>query len=125
MPEEPVYLYLLGCEGVAVHSKIGIAKNPEKRVKGLQCGNPNIIWLVSAWKFPTKAAAEVREKILHSVFRDFRATGEWFSVPPQLLRPFVMSVLNDISMGVSNADQLQEWSIMFHDNFIYGQGSIE
>lgn len=53
--------------------KIGVAANPESRLKDIQTGNP----------FPLKIVATISghfatEKELHTIFERFRVEGEWF-----------------------------------------------
>lgn len=54
--------------------KIGRSKNPEKRLKQLQTGNPNKLKLIAEFK-----NQGWKEKIIHEKLRLFRLKGEWFS----------------------------------------------
>lgn len=110
-----VYLYLMGCEGVVVHSKIGIAKNPNQRLKCLQCGNPNLIWLEARWSVGSRLGAETYERILHAVFDSYRVQGEWFSVAPKDLIPTIEAVLSDVRTGNLHGDDLKLWSEKFEE----------
>ena len=60
--------------------KIGVAKNPEKRVVELQVGNPNILTVLC--KIPTKTEKEAYnlEKYLHLQYEAFQKNGEWFDI---------------------------------------------
>lgn len=53
--------------------KIGRSKNPDKRLKQLQTGNPNKLKLIASFK-----GEGWREKLIHEDLRCFRLKGEWF-----------------------------------------------
>jgi hypothetical protein len=57
--------------------KIGISKNPTKRVNQLQTGNGERLVLKETFK--TKYYLDV-EKSLHGIYGDFRRHGEWFEL---------------------------------------------
>jgi len=71
--QKDTFLYVLSCENKL---KIGVTGNIEKRIKGLQTGNPNTIKLeyIEERYLPHKA-----EKYLHKYFQKHRMIGEWFS----------------------------------------------
>lgn len=58
--------------------KIGIAVNVTARIKALQSACPSPITLLKAW---TPADARRCEKMLHTKYRQYRVTGEWFELP--------------------------------------------
>lgn len=71
-------VYLLGEFCDAGRFKIGITKNSvEKRIKELQTGNSNEIFLVN--KYETENYRKV-EGMLHRTFGTTRAIGEWFDL---------------------------------------------
>jgi len=74
------FVYLIGSEGLAPSCKIGITKNPDDRVKSLQCGNPNLLWVKKAWIFDSRQYAEFVERSLHCALSSLRLQGEWFAV---------------------------------------------
>tara|TARA_B100000212_G_C27355295_1_gene525577 strand:+ start:1167 stop:1463 length:297 start_codon:yes stop_codon:yes gene_type:complete len=53
--------------------KIGRSKNPSKRLKQLQTGNPNKLKLIASFK-----EMGWREKLIHENLKQFRKEGEWF-----------------------------------------------
>ena len=57
--------------------KIGISRNPEKRISNLQTGSPYDIFIW--YKFPVKSA-KIMERNLHEKFKYFRIKGEWFKM---------------------------------------------
>lgn len=81
-PSKPIecFMYLIGSEGRFPACKIGITKNVDSRLKTLQCGNPNVLWVSKQWGYQSRATAEVMESIMHCAFSSYRMTGEWFSV---------------------------------------------
>lgn len=54
--------------------KIGRSKNPEKRLKQLQTGNPNRLKLIATFK-----GEGWKEKLIHDDLKNWRKKGEWFS----------------------------------------------
>lgn len=58
--------------------KIGISKNPPKRLKQLQTGNSSELKLVDS--FPSEYANKI-EKTLHNFLNYSRKEGEWFDIP--------------------------------------------
>ena len=54
--------------------KIGRSKDPQKRLKQLQTGNPNRLKLIASFKEKGK-----EEKYLHEVLNNYKLKGEWFS----------------------------------------------
>ena len=54
--------------------KIGRSKNPQKRLKQLQTGNPNKLKLIVAFK-----GEGWKEKNIHERLDRYRLEGEWFS----------------------------------------------
>lgn len=72
--EETPKTYLIGAEGSPL-VKIGMAKNPEARVKFLQTGQPMLLSLL--WTHE-----DDHERTLHRRFADQRIRGEWFDLTP-------------------------------------------
>ena len=56
--------------------KIGVAKNPRKRLNQLQTGNSSELLLIDTYE--TDNAYQI-EKILHRRYSYLRKQGEWFS----------------------------------------------
>lgn len=56
--------------------KIGISKNPHKKIADLNIGNPEILELIHFFK---ASQGFKTEKMIHNSFRDFLIRGEWFS----------------------------------------------
>jgi Meiotically up-regulated gene 113 len=61
--------------------KIGISKNPRKRLRALQVPNPKPLTLLGVMEGDSDT-----EKEVHREFRNSRIRGEWFSISPELLR---------------------------------------
>lgn len=59
------------------HYKIGVSKNPQKRLSTLQTGNSSQIILISEYK--TINAYKI-EKVLHRKYSHFQRNGEWFNL---------------------------------------------
>jgi hypothetical protein len=77
---EPIYVYLIQ-QGTHGPVKIGLAKNPQKRLATLQQANPTKLHGIAAWR-----GLPFEEAMLHEEFADQRIRGEWFKPTPEILR---------------------------------------
>ena len=85
-PPETSGVYFVRCEvGGAI--KIGFAKDPVKRMAGLQIGCPHRLELVAV----ILGATVKDEQSFHARFEHIRGIGEWFS-PAQDLLDFITEV---------------------------------
>lgn len=70
------FIYIIHASNTSTY-KIGIAKDVEKRLKGLQTSNPNKLQVVNKFYFDN---ASKIESDLHEKFKDKRLNGEWFNL---------------------------------------------
>ena len=68
------YLYIIQSD-VSGMIKIGRSKDPAKRLKQLQTGNPNKLRLIASFK-----ELGWREKIIHESLKKWSEEGEWFNI---------------------------------------------
>lgn len=66
--------------------KIGVADDPERRLRELQTGNHGALHLIAKLPCPSRAAAFAMERELHERFQSDRLNGEWFH--KRILRKF-------------------------------------
>ena len=66
--------------------KIGVASNPHKRLRKLQCGSSVTLWLKGV-----VLGGKLLESALHEAFADQRFGGEWFACTREL-REFIAEV---------------------------------
>lgn len=71
---DKIYLIKSLNEGIY---KIGVSKNPNKRLKEIQTGNPAPVEIVQLYE--TEMAYKV-EKALHNRYSHFNTHGEWFEL---------------------------------------------
>jgi hypothetical protein len=71
-----MYLYVIFNEE---HYKIGISKQPERRLKQLQTGCAVSIKLIKTYKIPDSYARKI-EKQVHRMFWQRQLKGEWFDL---------------------------------------------
>jgi hypothetical protein len=64
------FIYVIAGAGLL---KIGISRDPERRVEAMRCGSPVALRLVGC--FPGTSAEEAQ---LHDELAPFRVRGEWF-----------------------------------------------
>lgn len=70
------------------HVKIGISKNPHKRLKQLQTGHPEILTLYFTEEFECERNHLLKiEKLIHNQIgiQNFKKRGEWFNIPKDKL----------------------------------------
>ena len=67
-------------EGDVGQIKIGIAKDPDERLKTLQCGNSTKLRGLAAWE-----GDAAHERAIHGAFAHLRVRGEWFRPTPALI----------------------------------------
>ena len=72
------FLYLMQ-SGTAI--KLGMSKNPKKRLLDLKTGAAKKINLLQQHRIPKEGARTIESKC-HRVLWDFRSAGEWFEVRP-------------------------------------------
>lgn len=72
-----MYIYIIGNN--ESQQKIGFAKNPEKRLKSLQTGNSQKLYLHHTVKVPEEKV-KILEKKIHHEINHKRIKGEWFNI---------------------------------------------
>jgi hypothetical protein len=82
------YLYFISEEQFNNKVKIGISKNPEKRLKQLQTGNPNKLVIIHTIQSPDY---KLLERTLHDICGDLRLVGEWFELSESDLNKLIDS----------------------------------
>lgn len=70
------FVYLIRCDFTG-HYKIGIANNPNKRLKQLQTAQSSKLTLMD--KYQSKFASKI-ETNLHNLLRHYKLDGEWFDL---------------------------------------------
>lgn len=70
-----VFVYVIKA---GARCKIGKARDPEKRLRELQTGNPLKLGIVATIKCKSDAHALSIEKIAHQAFKADAEVGEWF-----------------------------------------------
>lgn len=67
---------------VEAPTKVGISKNPIKRLKQIQSEEPGRIVLLAQFGFWKRAHAYRVEQTFHKACDDYRIRGEWFGIEP-------------------------------------------
>jgi predicted GIY-YIG superfamily endonuclease len=75
---QPTSVYIIASGD---HLKIGVARDPAKRMKTLKTGMPHGASLVASREFRSAKSAYNVESRLHRYFHRYRANGEWFAAP--------------------------------------------
>ena len=87
-----VYLIQSGCK-VKDPIKVGMANNPERRIKELQTGNPVKLRTVLLIECDSRKHALRLEQTLHHMLRGHNILGEWFKP----VRSNVFKAINEIA----------------------------
>lgn len=75
---EKSYLYLIS-DGTNV--KVGVSKNPHRRIKQLQTGSLNKLEMLECYCLPADKVYKL-EKVCHARLQSrYRKHGEWFKAP--------------------------------------------
>jgi hypothetical protein len=83
MPAVPTSVYVI-VSGEFV--KIGIARDPAKRVKSLRTGTPEGAQVFYSRQFPDTISARYIERYCHRQLWKCRESGEWFRCSPHRAR---------------------------------------
>jgi Meiotically up-regulated gene 113 len=71
------YIYVIGTEQPPY--KIGISKNPQRRLKNLQTGHPELLRIHSIK--PTNCQeTKLLETVIHRNLKHYKLKGEWFNI---------------------------------------------
>ena len=77
------YVYFISCgPKKSPFMKIGIAKDPQKRIMNLQVGNHEVLKLDSTIECRSRRHAHHLEIWLHECFSSYHVRGEWFKANP-------------------------------------------
>jgi len=87
------YLYVIYA-GDGIH-KIGISHDPISRMNQIQIGNHRKLRLTLSIVFGSREAARTVEKQLHDALSEYRASGEWFNISPQILGAIIFECLEE------------------------------
>jgi hypothetical protein len=71
------YIYIIGSDNPPY--KIGISKNPERRLKNLQTGHPYKLKIWELRKTESKKT-KLLESVIHKHLDSYRMSGEWFDI---------------------------------------------
>jgi Meiotically Up-regulated Gene 113 (MUG113) protein len=68
--------------------KVGITKDPDKRLKALQTANSEELRLIGINLLPSKSLKDALEieKNVHDILREHRMAGEWFQYEKKVIR---------------------------------------
>lgn len=79
--EDQVYIYFIAIPG---YIKIGMSKNPQRRIYGMQTASPEQIETIAI----VPERRDLTESIIHQRFTHLRKNREWFADCPEL-RQFI------------------------------------
>ena len=91
------------------HVKIGIARDVEKRRRGIQTGCPFTVKTVQSWH--TSRAREIERKA-HAVLARYRWAGEWFDIP-QRAAALTVGILVKANPCHGSPDKTVERAVVF------------
>jgi hypothetical protein len=101
--------------------KVGVAKNPARRLTELQTGNPEELQIDALVLCPNEKAAYALEILLHEKFSRRKVRNEWFSFGKRQkeIRKGRQNVYNTIIDVVSHPDYRKSFRITKWPNYIF------
>lgn len=73
-----MFLYIIS-DGT--DAKIGVSKQPEKRLKSLQTGSPKKLILYATYEILDKNPFGFEKKCHEAISKSYQKRGEWFASP--------------------------------------------
>ena len=89
------HVYVMTINGVGC--KVGIARNPQRRLEALQTAHPLKLSLYWTSLECEPFVAAVVEQMVHEHFSPYRLQGEWFGVEPESAAQAVRDALQSIA----------------------------
>lgn len=89
----PAFVYFV-TDGEFV--KIGVAEDPDKRIAGIQTGNPRKLEFLALIPCESKKMAHRVEYTLHQIYRRFKKNGEWYSIHGYIQEESFRTLFNPI-----------------------------
>lgn len=77
------FIYVIGPKDIEKPQKIGISKNPQKRLKQLQTGHSEKLFIHYKLKCSNKQEAKKFEQRIHKNLKHLKTQGEWFQLSPK------------------------------------------
>lgn len=71
------YIYIIGSNNPPY--KIGISKNPKKRLRNIQTGHPHKLEILELRETDSKRT-KLLESVIHKHLDRYRMKGEWFDI---------------------------------------------
>lgn len=69
------YIYVITDE---THIKVGVSRNPSKRIKALQTGSPKPLRVVNTYCLPAKKVYALESRCHQQISSYYLKRGEWF-----------------------------------------------
>ena len=110
LPDDPVrleaaiphgWIYVAAAGGA---TKVGITRDPESRIKGLQSSNPNPVVMVQRWPGSMRDVRRWEEAILAHFAADL-LSGEWLRTPPETVVEHISAYLLNVEGAVTTGDR--------------------
>lgn len=106
-------VYIIQC---GEHVKIGVAKDPLRRLADINVGTPVLATLFGSREFDGRLVAYNVESQLHRTFRHARANGEWFAVSPEdAMSALKACRVRKVRDGNARYDSLNRWDFSEDD----------
>jgi hypothetical protein len=94
-------IYIITVAGTLTLVKIGISKDPYKRLKELQTGNPFELALFAFAWVGSYTAARTLELAVHVALAPFRLVGEWFGITPEDAERTIFQKAADLGISIT------------------------
>jgi len=107
-------IYLIVCYKTNT-CKIGCSDSPEVRLIEIQIGNPFLLELLT-----TIEGTVTDEKIIHSLFKEYRLSGEWFRYCDEIRSFFKVENLN-----IENEELIKKIITLLDNKILYNDITLQ
>jgi hypothetical protein len=94
-------IYIITVAGTLGLIKVGIAKDPEQRLKDLQTASPFKLALFGFARVGSYTAARTLEFAVHVALAPFWQVGEWFRVAPEDAQRTIIQKAADLGITIT------------------------
>ena len=114
MAVQTTSVYIIQC---GEHVKIGVAKDPLKRLAEINTGTPVMATLFGRREFDGRLIAYNVESQLHRKFCHARANGEWFAILPEVaMAALIACRARKVRDSAARHDSLNRWEFSEEDD---------
>jgi len=100
-------VYIIRDKELGSPCKVGMAENPESRLRGIQCDSWRELELGTFFWFVGRLVSERVERRAHELLSDKNLRGEWFTVGVEEAEEAVVLAALDLGAEIIDEDELE------------------